>query len=76
MKLLLGSAVALGIGWVGIRAGNHPPQTGHGKADSAVGQRATAAATLFAERCSSCHFTPDVRYPSDRIWVDQIRQTA
>lgn len=34
------------------------------------------AATLFAERCSTCHTVPDPALRTDRAWLDQVRRTT
>ena len=34
------------------------------------------AGALFAKRCASCHTVPDVRFATDRAWMDRILVTA
>ena len=31
---------------------------------------------MFKRQCASCHFAPDLRFRSDRAWLDQIKRTA
>lgn len=28
------------------------------------------------ERCAGCHQPPDLRFATDRAWLDQVRRTA
>ncbi|MBI4616945.1 MAG: hypothetical protein HY720_25255 [Planctomycetes bacterium] len=35
-----------------------------------------AAAKLYGESCSNCHRAPDLRFDTDRAWLDQIERTA
>lgn len=34
------------------------------------------AATLFANRCASCHVPPDTTFAVDRAWIAQLADTA
>jgi hypothetical protein len=30
----------------------------------------------FSKHCASCHSTPDVRFATDRVWLDRVLLTA
>ena len=34
------------------------------------------SARLFENRCASCHTVPDVRFETDKAWLDQVLETA
>ena len=34
------------------------------------------AGQVFVRRCSSCHQAPDLRFATDRAWLDQVNRTA
>ena len=36
----------------------------------------TDAGRVFAQRCSSCHQAPDLKFATDRAWLDQVNRTA
>ena len=35
-----------------------------------------AAGTTFRKTCRHCHQAPDLRFGTDRAWLDQLRRTA
>ena len=37
---------------------------------------AAAARGVFEKRCASCHVVPDLRFATDRAWLERIRSTA
>ncbi len=34
------------------------------------------AGARYQKTCMACHVPPDLRFPSDRAWLGQIRETA
>ena len=34
------------------------------------------ARQAFEQRCANCHVPPDLRFATDRAWLDQVRRTA
>ncbi len=43
---------------------------------SAVAQAPAEAGKVFQARCQSCHPPPDVKFATDRAWIDQLQRTA
>ncbi len=37
---------------------------------------AVHARSVFEKRCANCHVPPDLRFATDRTWLDQVRRTA
>jgi len=35
-----------------------------------------AAGTIFRQTCLHCHQAPDLRFGTDRAWLDQLSRTA
>ncbi len=36
----------------------------------------SAAGTTFRKTCQHCHSVPDLRFETDRTWLDQVKRTA
>lgn len=36
----------------------------------------TEVGDRFRKTCMHCHQSPDVRFATDRVWLDQVRRTA
>jgi hypothetical protein len=34
------------------------------------------AGARYQKSCMACHVPPDLRFPTDRAWLEQIRETA
>ena len=45
-------------------------------ADDPTPEEIAEAGTLFASSCTQCHLPPDPEHPTDRAWLDQVRDTA
>jgi len=43
---------------------------------SQTDSRVAEAGRMFQQRCASCHQPPDVRFATDRAWLDQVNRTA
>jgi len=41
-----------------------------------AGDGEAEAATLFQDRCATCHTVPDPALRTDRAWLDQVNRTA
>ena len=38
--------------------------------------RVAESGRMFQQRCVSCHQPPDLRFSTDRAWLDQVNRTA
>lgn len=50
-----------------------------GMAQDKAGERETLMAEIgkkFRRSCMHCHLAPDLRFATDRAWLDQIHRTA
>ena len=36
----------------------------------------TKVGDRFRKTCMHCHQSPDIRFATDRVWLDQVRRTA
>lgn len=34
------------------------------------------ARSLYTKQCSSCHFVPDPKFKTDKLWFDRLPKTA
>jgi mono/diheme cytochrome c family protein len=44
--------------------------------DEPTPEEIAEAGALFAASCTQCHLPPDPAHPTDRAWLDQVRDTA
>ena len=45
-------------------------------ADEPTSREVAAAGTAFQKTCQHCHSVPDLRFETDRMWLDQVKRTA
>ena len=44
--------------------------------DEPTSREVAAAGTAFQKTCRHCHSVPDLRFETDRMWLDQVKRTA
>ena len=44
--------------------------------DEPTSREVAAAGAAFQKTCRHCHSVPDLRFETDRMWLDQVKRTA
>ena len=60
-----------------LSAAAHAQRPQHGQPPGAkMAQEEGRAGVLFRENCLACHQAPDLKFPTDRAWLNQVKDTA